>query len=214
MPAFNYPIFLDVSTRPIVIVGGGAVAARKAKALLEAGATNVTAVSPAFHRDFPAGVTRVSAEYDEKYLDDAGLVFAATNSADVNAAVLRDARKRAVLVNRADDGEMAGDFATVATHRDGSITVAVSAGGNPAVAAAVRDEIAEKLDARWAALNEVGRELRETLPTAKRATALRRLASKSAMDEYAIGGIDRLREWLSVRNDEEVLPQINTDFHR
>src|SRR3712207_8060860 len=59
---------------------------------------------------------------------------------DVNEAVVRDARARGVLVSRADaeEGEPA-DFTTPALFRDGPVTVTVSAGGNPAMAAFARD---------------------------------------------------------------------------
>jgi siroheme synthase-like protein len=203
---FAYPIFLDVSTRPIVIVGGGVVAARKARALLDAGATSVTCVSPAFHRDLPAGVTRVTAEYDEQHLANAGLVFAATNSTSVNDAVVRDARDRGLLVNRADDpdeADTAGDFVTAATHRNGAITLAVSAGGNPALAAGVRDELAEKLDPRWAGLNDAVGTMRKELATMPdRAIVLRKLASRAALEIHAANGIDGLRAWLAVNEKE------------
>jgi siroheme synthase (precorrin-2 oxidase/ferrochelatase) len=50
---------LDVTDRPVVIIGGGRVAARKAAGLIAAGARDVTVVSPAFDERMPGGVKRM-----------------------------------------------------------------------------------------------------------------------------------------------------------
>src|SRR6478609_7363439 len=97
----TYPLMLDVSDRLIVIVGGGAVAARKAAGLIECGATRIRCVSPTFEPKMPPGVERIDGRYGPHHLDGAGLVFAATDDPAVNAAVVRDARNRGILVNRA-----------------------------------------------------------------------------------------------------------------
>ena len=49
--AHGYPILLDVTRARVVIVGGGRVAARKAKGLIDAGATDITVVAPDFIGD-------------------------------------------------------------------------------------------------------------------------------------------------------------------
>src|SRR5690242_5848317 len=102
---------LDVTDRLVVIVGGGPVAARKAAGVLEAGATRVRCVAPAFDPAVPESVERVEETYEPRHLDGAGLVFAATDLPAVNDAVVRDARARGVLATRADsDEEDPGDF--------------------------------------------------------------------------------------------------------
>src|SRR2546421_12527800 len=103
---------LEVSTRQVVIVGGGAVSARKLRTLLEAGATRVRVIAPSFDEKLPAaqGVERVQKRYDSGDLSGAGLVYAATDSAAVNTQVVRDAQSRGVLVNRLDDADPAGGF--------------------------------------------------------------------------------------------------------
>jgi precorrin-2 dehydrogenase/sirohydrochlorin ferrochelatase len=204
--AFTYPLMLDVSTRPAVIVGGGAVAARKARGLLDAGATAVTVVSPTFHPDLPAGVARVAERYEPRHLDAAaagGLVFAATDSRAVNDAVVRDAAARGLLVNRADaDDADPGDFATPAQLRRGAVTVTVSA-GSPALAAVVRDGLADRWDDRWSAMADVMRALRPRvvghpgLTPARRAEVFRALATAEAMDAAAAAGTDGVVAWLA-----------------
>jgi siroheme synthase-like protein len=196
---------LDVSDRLIVIIGGGAVAARKAAGLLAAGATRVRVIAPAFHDEIPAGVERVAAAYDGRQLDGAGLVFAATDSAEVNAAVVAEARRRGVFVNRIDADEAnASDFSTPAVLREGAVTITVSAAGNPAIAAKIRDAVKDKLDSRWIALANAMVQLRPAihasrLPADSRRELFRDLASDEAADVAARGGAGQLTKWIEDR---------------
>ena len=194
---------LDVTGRLAVIVGGGAVAARKASGLIEAGAGRVRCVAPQFPGDFPAAVEKVAERYEQRHLEGAGLVFAATDSAEVNDAVVRDARARGVLVSRADAGEgRAGDFATPAVLRRSAVTVTVSA-GSPALAARVRDGLAARWDERWSRMAEAMQQLRPALIRAgaadsrRRAELFRDLASEQALDVVAAGGLEELCRWLA-----------------
>ena len=201
MPA-AYPILLDLTDRRVVIVGGGAVAARKAASLLAAGAGRVCVVAPGFASDFPAGVERVERRYDSADLDGADLVFAATDSSEVNDAVVRDARARRVWVNHAGEGS-AGDFVTPARFDRGPVTVTVSA-GSAALAVLVRDGLAERFDPAWGAMAEAMVELRPVLrdrldePT--RRAMFRDLATDEACRVLGERGMDRLKEWLRERH--------------
>ena len=131
---------LDVTDRPIVIVGGGGVAVRKVAGLLAAGATRIRVVAPTFAEDLSAVVERIKATFEPRHLDGAGLVFAATSDPAVNAAVVTECRRRGVLVNRADGHDHPpGDFATPAVKREGAVTLTVATSGFPALAARIRD---------------------------------------------------------------------------
>ena len=205
-----YPLMLDVSTRLVVIVGGGGVAARKAAGLLDAGATRVRVISPAFCEMMPPGVERVSRPYDSRDLEGAALAFAATDRPEVNKAVVRDANRLGVLVNRADadaDDESPADFSTPAAMREGALILAVSAGGSPALAAVVRDGVRARLDPRWVAMANAMRELRPRIldagaPIERRRAAFRDLASDEAMNVLRERGIDELWSWLRQRHNE------------
>jgi precorrin-2 dehydrogenase/sirohydrochlorin ferrochelatase len=210
-----YPLMLDVSTRLVVIVGGGGVAARKALGLLDAGATRVRVISPTFCETMPSGVERVGRAYESGDLDGAVLAFAATDRPEVNQAVVREANRLGVLVNRADaDDDSPADFSTPATLREGALTLTVSAGGSPALAAVVRDGLRARLDPRWAAMAAAMRELRPRIldagaPIERRRAAFRDLASDEAMDVLRDRGMDELWSWLRRRHNEIGLGRIS-----
>ncbi|MGB7157076.1 MAG: bifunctional precorrin-2 dehydrogenase/sirohydrochlorin ferrochelatase [Tepidisphaeraceae bacterium] len=199
-----YPLMLDVAGRLVVIIGGGPVAVRKVKGLLEAGATRVRVVAPECHAEMPAaGVERVSASYEPSRLDGAQLVFAATDSPAVNERVVADARGRGIWVNRSDEGD-AGDFATPAKLQNGEVVVTVSA-GSAALAAAIRDDLASKLDPRHVKLAEAMKTLRPAVRTSeadpqRRAAIFRDLTSDGAMEAVEAGGTEGLRNWVRVRH--------------
>ena len=139
--AFDYPVFLDLTGLPVLVVGGGPVALRKATGLFEAGAA-VTVVAP----DVVDGVAEIATVERRAYATDdltgMRLVFTATDDPAVNAQVAADARAAGVFVNSADDPDNC-TFILPAIARRGSLTVAVSTGGvSPALASRLRDEIA------------------------------------------------------------------------
>jgi siroheme synthase-like protein len=197
----SYPIFLDLSQRQIVIVGGGAVASRKATGLLTAGASRVRAIAPKFVREFPQKIERISENFSPAHLDGAGLVFAATDSPHVNQQVVAEAQRRGVLVNRADpDEDDPADFVTPALLRCGAITVAISAAGSPALAAVIRDRLAESLTDDWVKLADVMVRLRPRikslgLPMARRRDIFRALAGAEAASTLELSGEAGLWDW-------------------
>ncbi len=148
-----YPVVLQGETLRALVVGGGAVAARKVRGLLDAGAF-VRVVAPAASREIHefAGDGRVAysaREYTSGDIDDAMLVVAATDDRVVNARVAADGRRARRLVNVADrPGE--GNCATVASHRAGDVLVSVYAGGVPGAAARIRDAVAERFGPAYA----------------------------------------------------------------
>jgi precorrin-2 dehydrogenase/sirohydrochlorin ferrochelatase len=203
---FSYPILLDVTERPIAIVGGGAVARRKAAGLLAAGAKRVRVIAPKFHPEMPADVERIAEPYDPRHIEGASLVFAATDDPAVNERVVADAHAHGALVNRADAGDASdGDFSVAAVHRtDAGLLLGVWASGNPALAAFLRDRLAKAVDPAWLDLARAMAELRprvlaSKLPPATRAEALRAAASDEGVEAVRRGGTQGLWRWLVER---------------
>ena len=148
----DFPIALHGERITAVIVGGGSVGTRKALALAEAGA-QVRVVSPLVTAELEEAerqhrITVVRDAYHVDHLEHAMLVVAATDSREVNAHIALDANSRGKLVNITDHADE-GNFHTMALHRSGDVTIAVSSGGVPGAAARIRDAIAERFDGRY-----------------------------------------------------------------
>jgi precorrin-2 dehydrogenase / sirohydrochlorin ferrochelatase len=149
-----YPIFLDLSGRRCVVVGGGEVASRKARKLLQARA-RVVVISPEIKPELESVAVEIHRRhYREGDLEGAYLAFAATDSREANAAVAREAKERGVPVNVADKPSD-GDFALPSTLRRGRLQVAVSTGGaSPTLARRIKNELEEAFGPEWAGVVE------------------------------------------------------------
>jgi siroheme synthase-like protein len=189
-----YPIFLNLDNAPVLIVGGGSVALRKTLGLMTAGA-RITIVSPAFVPELEQlSIIRVAQHYDPAHitLSRWKLVFAATDNAEVNAAVARDAAAYRILCCRADSGEES-DFVGGAMGTAGGVTVAISTDkASPVLAARLRDAAVAGLDpvlVEWTGLLSVWRAT--AIARIRDAAARRALLKRIAGPEME--GVFRLR---------------------
>jgi precorrin-2 dehydrogenase/sirohydrochlorin ferrochelatase len=159
--AVLYPLFMDVSGKRCVVVGGGGVASRKARGLLGSGA-HVVVVSPEVAPEIEAMDVAVERRpYAPGDLAGAALAFAATDRREVNAAVAREATQNGIPVNVADR-PTEGDFALPSVLRRGGLQVAVSTGGaSPTLARRVRDALEPSFGAEWAGVVERFRSARD-----------------------------------------------------
>jgi len=143
-----YPVSLNIAGKLCVIVGGGTVAERKVNGLL-AERAQVQVISP----EVTSGIEGLSARHECEWqqrtyasgdLDCAFLVFAATDSPEVQQQIFQDADNLGILVNVIDSPEQCS-FQVPATVQRGDLTLAVStAGTSPAVAAMVRHRLEEQ----------------------------------------------------------------------
>lgn len=143
----GYPVQLLLSDLPVLVVGGGAVAARKAAGLIAAGAA-VTIVAPEVSPQVEAltGATIERRPYLSGEASGYRLVVTATDDPAVNASVAADASASGVFVNSADDPANC-TFTLPAIARRGPVTVAVATDGtSPLLAQALRDRFAALLD--------------------------------------------------------------------
>lgn len=147
------PLMLHGDAIEALIVGGGPVAARKARALLMAGA-RVRIVAPKLSADArslsDAYDTLQLAErpYASSDIGSAQLVIAATSDRSINRRIADDAHAAHRLVNVADDPAR-GNCRTTATHRAGDLVIGISAGGVPSAAVRIRDSLAARFDDRY-----------------------------------------------------------------
>ena len=160
------PVLLEMDGLDILIVGGGALASRRAVKLLDAGA-RVRVVAPHVTPQLDALRAHPTLSIERRAFtgDDIGaahLVFAATNDRAVNACVARDARAACRLVIVGDAPED-GTASMMATHRAGTVVIGVVAGGIPGAAARIRDAIGARFDQRYAKAVERLAALRRTM---------------------------------------------------
>ncbi len=141
----SYLVNLDVRNRPVLVVGAGEVAARKIRALVEAGA-RVTVIAPAVcdQVDVLARAGSVHVERRPYHIGDADgtfVVIAATNRDDVNCQVAEDAGRLGALVNVVDRPAL-GHFTMPAVVRRGDLTLAVATEGRcPSFSRVVREQL-------------------------------------------------------------------------
>jgi siroheme synthase-like protein len=141
MSAPGYPIVLRLEGQPCLVIGGGTVAHRKIRGLVEAGA-DVTVIAP----EVTAGITDLGvAILPRRYLhgDLAGyrIAVAATGDPAVDGAVFAEGEASGVLVNAADDAAHCR-FTLPALIRRGAVAVAVSSDGtSPALSTWLRNRI-------------------------------------------------------------------------
>ena len=151
-----FPLFADLRGRPVLVVGGGAVARRKVQALLEAGAhvaVGALALDAELDRLAEAGrIDYLDGVFEPDWLDSMWLVIAATGDERVNRAVAEAASARRVFANVVDDAEMSS-FHVPARVRRGLLQVAISSGGAaPMLATQLRQKIETMLDDSLASL--------------------------------------------------------------
>jgi uroporphyrin-III C-methyltransferase/precorrin-2 dehydrogenase/sirohydrochlorin ferrochelatase len=131
--AVPFPLFADLRDRPVLVVGGGAVAEHRTEALLQAGArplVGAPALTPALERWAEAGRVRwLAGEFDEAWLDEpVWLVVLADADARLAGAVAAAAEPRRLLVERSTDSLAAAPSRRA---RPGSVTLVGAGPGDP-----------------------------------------------------------------------------------
>lgn len=151
VPAPDYPLTLDLRDRRVLVVGGGAVAERRVRRLLEAGAA-IDLVAPAvtaeLRRLADAGAVdwakRTFVPGDLTLPARAWLVHTATGVREIDQAVADGAAAEAIWCIRADDAAASAAWMPAVGVGRGDadgIQIAVTAGGDPRRATALRDAI-------------------------------------------------------------------------
>ena len=186
--SFGLPLVLDGSKVIALVVGGGAVATRKVASLLDGGAL-VRVRAPRVSDEL---LEREAADqhllieralYEESAIADATLVVAATDDRALNGRIAADARRAHRLVLVAGE-PAAGTCVMPAVHRSGDLLVAVTTGGVPRASARLRDELARRLDSRYAAaIRDLARLRERLLQDADRST-WRSAASALLADDF------------------------------
>lgn len=205
-----FPINLDITGRLCVVIGGGQVAFRKVKALVGCNA-KVKVISPVVLEAFTpleagGAITVDRRGYEPGDLQDAFLVFAATDSGQVQEDVAQEAYERKILFNSADDPARC-DFQIPAKVRHGDLLLTISTGGaSPALSKCIREQLEQQFGPEYGGIVELFARVRAIVVTDANNSEENRkifhLMLRAGIVQYAEAG-----EWQKVRTIlQESLP--------
>jgi uroporphyrin-III C-methyltransferase/precorrin-2 dehydrogenase/sirohydrochlorin ferrochelatase len=181
------PIFLQLRARPVLVVGGGRVAARKVDLLRRTGA-RITIVAPELLDELrelaiKGELQHIETVFAPAHVTGAAAVVAATGLTEVNAAVSAAAREQNIPVNVVDDPAISTFIFPAIVDRS-PILIAISSGGQaPVLARRIREQMEALLPARLGALARFMGDRRQAV---KRAL---RTAARRSFWERIVGGI-------------------------
>ncbi|MCM3630072.1 bifunctional precorrin-2 dehydrogenase/sirohydrochlorin ferrochelatase [Paenibacillus glycanilyticus] len=144
-----YPVMLQLRGERCVIIGGGRIAERKLQGLLEAGADNITLVSPRITPRLQELAASGSLHwqcriYQPSDAEGARLLFGATDDPKLNRRIAEDGRRAGAWVNTVDEAEGRG-FLNPSVVRRGDLLIAVSAtGASPALSIRLKRELEQQ----------------------------------------------------------------------
>ncbi|WP_439835552.1 siroheme synthase CysG [Aeromonas enteropelogenes] len=141
------PIFCRLDNKPVLLVGGGEVALRKARLLLDASA-RLTVVAPELDSELAElaaneSIEWLAGEFAPAHLTGKWLVVAATDRREVNALVYQSANQARIFANVVDDPKRSSFIMPSIIDRS-PLMVAISSGGKAPVLARL---LREKLEA-------------------------------------------------------------------
>ena len=156
-----YPVFLEISARKCLVVGGGAVGTRKAVSLVECGAT-VTVVSPDATEKLRSlarqgVITLKMRTYRPSDMEGMFLVFGATDDDALNRQINQDAEQLNTLCNIADRPEVCNFILPAIVQRDDLVIAISTSGKSPAFAKQLRKHLEQQFGHEYATfLNLMG----------------------------------------------------------
>lgn len=159
------PIFCRLDNKPVLLVGGGEVAERKARLLLDAGA-QLTVVAPELDPELAAlaatgEIEWLAGEFAPAQLTGKWLVVAATDRREVNALVYQSANQARIFANVVDDPKRSSFIMPSIIDRS-PLMVAISSGGKaPVLARLLREKLEALLPQHLGAVATFAGSLRE-----------------------------------------------------
>ncbi|MGB8692252.1 MAG: siroheme synthase CysG [Steroidobacteraceae bacterium] len=164
------PVFLDLRGRLVLLVGGGAVATRKAQLLAAAGA-RLRVVAPELSAPMRQLCARIGAEvcavaFDPAHLQGAMLAVAATDDPQVNSVISAAGRAANVWVNAVDDATASSCYLPAIIDRSPVIIAVGTGGASPTLARRVRAQLEALLPNRLGELARLAARMRPGVRTA------------------------------------------------
>ena len=188
-----FPIFLDLRDQPVLIAGGGALAARRCAAITEAGG-RARVVAEALSEDFEdcRDFEHLARAFAPDDLDGARLVFVATDDDALNHRISTLARERGIPVNVADKQSLCSFIMPSIVNRS-PMVVAVSSGGEaPILSRLLRAQIETRIPGRFGQLaaftGEWRQRIKQAIPDAARRRRFWERVTDGPVGEYVLAG--------------------------
>lgn len=204
------PVFLNIESMRVLVVGGGKVARRKINALIDFGA-EIVVISPEIESELKDMVESGLLEwrpkrYENGDLEGFWLVIAATSDSEINYQVYAEARELIQLYNIADRPDLS-TFYTTARVKQGDLQIAISTGGKaPALSGQIRKDLEERFGASFKEYLDFAGEVREWLlenvELKERRRIFREIASQKILDSLMAGDMEKVFEEL-----EKTIPE-------
>lgn len=207
-----FPLFVSLEGKKVVVIGGGTIAERKIRTVLDCGAF-VTVISP----ELTDGLNHLASDHKfiymkRKYrngdLTGAGLAFAAIDDSDVSEEIAKEALQRNVLLNVVDRPDHCS-FMVPAVVRRGLLTIAISTGGaSPAWARHIKNRLSGEFGDEYIRLLDALAQVREYCmkkidDPIRRREILMRLADESLLE--------LARSHNRIELEKEILKRINNE---
>lgn len=210
-----FPVFMDIKSKPCLVVGGGSVAARKVS-LLRKAKGQVVVVSPKLCNEMQAWVDKGDIEYQAREfepadLDGKVLVIAATDVESVNRHVSELASARSLPVNVVDQPELCSFITPSMIDRE-PVQIAISTGGaSPVLARQLRAKLESSIPGNYGRLAAIVEEYRDEVKERFANVELRRNFWESILEgrfsELVLTGKEKAAR-------EELLKQLDEASHQ
>lgn len=158
-----FPFLIELENKTCVIAGGGKVAARKVKSMLEFGAS-VTVIAPEIQEEIrkeSGKITIICREIEEQDLTGADVVILATDQQTLNHQMAQYCHKNKILVNVVDVKEDCGFYFPAIVKQEDVVVSVSTAGESPLLASYIRKEIEENLNTYYGKIAKMLGEVRE-----------------------------------------------------
>ena len=191
------PLFVNMLNRKVLIVGGGSVALRKARRLVEAGA-KVTVIAPAVKEEFSslAGVViQARKALPEDISDEYFAVIFASNDKEINESLSKICKRKHIMVDRCDESQKS-DFITGSVATCGSIINSTVSGGIPTLSKLINNRVKKLFTPELKQLNELLRELRPIILASNKQNKIyiNSLINEEILDRIKIEGTNPLKQ--------------------
>ncbi len=159
------PLFFDLKRKPCLLIGGGAIATRKAR-LLQKAQAKIFVLSPDVDSELleivkDSGGAYYAEQYDVAYLDDKVLVISATNDNVLNERVAKDCHARKLPVNVVDNPAVCSVIMPAIIDRSPLIIGVTSGGESPVLARRLRTELESNIPAAYGDLAKMASDFRQ-----------------------------------------------------